>query len=264
VVSLYGSLLRGHEAEPPVSGRWKDLNDFILLIVLAGLGCIAAYVAYKWPSTFNCPHCGRFISSQITWFCGFCKVQNPEPKGVSSFSFLDRCPKCQSVPKAFICFHCGKSIFLDNDNDDKYPAYHLLPKIPAPPVTPPVVPPAPVPPTPEEKSSAELKAKQAEKQRIDADTEILNSKIQHAAAQARYVKETTGAKEPYRAAIDKMLSQIDGRRKKLEALMQYENQVRAETNNRNDITEEQKVILLDYLASTVEETRVAVADTVQM
>lgn len=66
-----------------------------------------------------CPHCDKHIPAKIEWQCGVCEKKNGRPKW---FSFFDKCGNCGSPAKAYRCHHCGKSVFLDDDRDDRHAA----------------------------------------------------------------------------------------------------------------------------------------------
>lgn len=63
-----------------------------------------------------CPHCGKYIPSELEWMCGFCDKHNIN---TNIYSFLYKCERCEATPKAYRCHHqdCGEDIFLDADND---------------------------------------------------------------------------------------------------------------------------------------------------
>lgn len=60
----------------------------------------------------RCPHCTQLITSNTPWVCGFCQATN---KKIEEFPFVHKCEHCSAEPKAYKCHHCGKLVFLTED-----------------------------------------------------------------------------------------------------------------------------------------------------
>ncbi len=74
------------------------------------------------PVRFHCPDCGKHLSSEIPWACGYCDAINAVPLTAFAFSFLHKCRWCRNRPKAFACVHCGKLIYFDAGRDGRHAA----------------------------------------------------------------------------------------------------------------------------------------------
>ena len=75
---------------------------------------------------FLCPHTKRLLNKFDHWTCGVCQGVNFKSLkkfltslGVPSieYSFLDRCPNCNSLPSVLISPHSGEPIHLDGAGD---------------------------------------------------------------------------------------------------------------------------------------------------
>jgi hypothetical protein len=71
------------------------------------------------PLRLFCEHCGMFIPSDLMWLCGYCNHENVRTK---LYSFLYKCQKCKQPPKALVCPHCEKIIFIDGSKDGRHAA----------------------------------------------------------------------------------------------------------------------------------------------
>jgi hypothetical protein len=105
--------------------------------LLGGLGLLGTVIGIAWlvftvirqqwgvmkPFQPFCPQCGKYISADVEWRCGFCNGRNTRTR---SFSFLYKCEHCGAIPKAYRCQHCEKSIFLDTANDDTHCAMMFI------------------------------------------------------------------------------------------------------------------------------------------
>jgi hypothetical protein len=88
---------------------------------IAAMGYVICYTTAA-PYVFQCTACGKSLSSQMVWVCGFCDDQNvPSP---NVFAFYQKCwnPNCRMQSKAFRCPHCHAVIFLDKDHDERHAA----------------------------------------------------------------------------------------------------------------------------------------------
>lgn len=99
-----------------VPAAWTvDLLPFAWIWILA-LVAIATYVFFfilePRPIQIRCSHCSAVLSSKTPWLCGFCKHLN---RNVDEFPFVSRCQHCSAEPKAYVCHHCGKTVFLTAD-----------------------------------------------------------------------------------------------------------------------------------------------------
>ena len=60
----------------------------------------------------ECPSCRKPIDTTTRWECGFKQCWN---ENTGAFPFIHECEHCHFVPKAYLCHHCLKPIFLTPD-----------------------------------------------------------------------------------------------------------------------------------------------------
>jgi hypothetical protein len=88
----------------------------MVFVDVIGLAC--AYWLFNFlgsrPIGFDCNHCGKYVTSNTPWVCGFCKQTN---QNANEFPFVHKCEHCGNEPKAYKCHHadCGGLIFLTRD-----------------------------------------------------------------------------------------------------------------------------------------------------
>lgn len=95
-----------------ISGPLVWLADGVVISILFYFNF---FVWEKRGIGIRCPGCGRFISTNTPWICGFCQKKNER---VDEFPFVNRCEHCSAEPKAYQCHHrgCGKLVFLTADH----------------------------------------------------------------------------------------------------------------------------------------------------
>jgi len=78
----------------------------------------------------ECPSCGKDINTDTPWLCGYKNCRNED--GVR-FPFIYECKHCHYPPKAYVCHHCERVVYLTSDKQLEHAASRLeSPKIPAP------------------------------------------------------------------------------------------------------------------------------------
>jgi len=131
-------------SESPSSGKWRfkirPLANYVFCLIiftavavlfslvasgfllwLADAGAIAVlfylnfYVLEKRGIRIRCPHCTKYIATNVPWICGFCEKRNDN---IDAFPFIHRCEHCSAEPRSYKCHHrnCGKLIFLTDDH----------------------------------------------------------------------------------------------------------------------------------------------------
>lgn len=100
-------------------------NGIFILALLGGVGygCFHLYVFLRRFAVHPaCPYCGKALSSDLTWVCGYCDTVHNQPYFYSVFL---RCKRCGRKPKAYKCHYpvCGKVVYLDMDFDTTHCAY---------------------------------------------------------------------------------------------------------------------------------------------
>ena len=98
-------------------------QGFIPLLIGNALAGLIAYYAYviwnKQPMRIQCFSCGGIVLCKTPWVCGECGHENWD---VGKTTFLDDCASCHIKPKAYLCHHCDKPMFLSEDHDTTNPA----------------------------------------------------------------------------------------------------------------------------------------------
>jgi hypothetical protein len=81
---------------------------------IAAAAFVYFVVLRKQPLLLECPNCGKVVSSNTPWVCGFCGAKNSD---TLKFPFINQCASCGIEPKAYRCHHrdCGRLIFLGPD-----------------------------------------------------------------------------------------------------------------------------------------------------
>jgi hypothetical protein len=114
--------------------KLRGLNNILLVaVIFGGVAILAVNTAYvtiidlvtgsvllyvffffleKRTIGFRCPHCQAHISSNTPWVCGFKECSN---LNIVSHPFVHCCENCGAEPKAYVCHHCRKTIFLSSD-----------------------------------------------------------------------------------------------------------------------------------------------------
>jgi hypothetical protein len=141
---------------PPALARRRFKDRLILTLGLR-----------RKPLRLFCEHCGKFIPSDLTWFCGYCNNENIHTK---IYSFLNKCEECKRAPQSLHCPHCGEPIFFGKSRNDGHPAWHKLPLSPPPPRL----------PETREQTEAKMKAKNLEnrqERRAELEYEIVCAKL---------------------------------------------------------------------------------------
>lgn len=87
-----------------------------------GVGVCMVLGCRKKSFGFKCPECGKHLTDQTPWVCGFCDGENINP---AEHSFLQECKHCETPPQAFQCYHCGKPVFFDASRDSRHCAYKI-------------------------------------------------------------------------------------------------------------------------------------------
>jgi hypothetical protein len=100
-------------------------NAVFILALLGGVGygCFFLHVFLRRFAVHPpCPYCGKTLSSDLSWVCGFCDQVHNSP---FFFSVFLRCKRCGNAPKAYKCHHpiCGHIVYLDRDFDASHCAY---------------------------------------------------------------------------------------------------------------------------------------------
>lgn len=74
------------------------------------------------PSKAFCPHCGKYLPSDLSWVCGRCGIHHEND---NKHSFLNCCKQCGHAPTAYQCHHpdCEEIIYLDRSYDATFCAY---------------------------------------------------------------------------------------------------------------------------------------------
>jgi len=117
----------------PVATR-NPCNGIFILAVLGGVGygCVHLYAFLRRFAVHPaCPYCGKALSSDLTWVCGYCDTVHNKPY---FFSVFLRCKRCGRKPKAYKCHYpiCGKIVYFDLDFDATHGAYapgHAPPRV---------------------------------------------------------------------------------------------------------------------------------------
>lgn len=106
---------------------------FVLMIYLnpfvaAGLALIPAIFIYFYLESrlivIECPSCQKDINTDTPWLCGFKGCRN---ENVAQFPFIYECEHCHYPPKAYVCHHCGRLVFLTSDRQAAHAAKRLDP-----------------------------------------------------------------------------------------------------------------------------------------
>jgi hypothetical protein len=98
-------------------------NAFPIAFGIASLVALGIFCFYESRLiVVECPNCGRDIETNVPWECGYkgCKNEN-----TVQFPFIHECGHCHHIPKAYICHHCKKYIFLSVDRQMDHPAKYL-------------------------------------------------------------------------------------------------------------------------------------------
>lgn len=176
----------------------------LALIVAAIVGACGGDASGQPAIKFDCPHCGGRLSTDLPWVCGYCGGEHRAPDRCWGRSFLTRCRRCGSAPRAFRCIHCENPVRLQAGGDERgiaWSPFSLVDRKTEEPIEEP--PPAPV---------------------IDP-------------------------------TIAAMLKGVQGRQARREALLRYEKERRQQIEQSTELTDKEKAMLLDELASDVEQAR---------
>ena len=73
-----------------------------------------------------CSECRQNVPSDMNWQCGFCCHNNYLTE---TYSFLNRCQKCEKEPRSFLCPHCEMGNFFDSDKDLSHPAHKIVERV---------------------------------------------------------------------------------------------------------------------------------------
>ena len=79
------------------------------------------------PLRLFCDECSKYVPSNMEWRCGYCGHDNIATR---IYSFLNKCKNCKREPKAYVCPHCGVTIFLDRDMVGSHPASKISAPVP--------------------------------------------------------------------------------------------------------------------------------------
>jgi uncharacterized Zn finger protein (UPF0148 family) len=71
------------------------------------------------PITCSCSGCGKGISSDMEWRCGYCDCEN---RRTTLYSVLYKCQSCDRAPSAVICPYCEQTVALTERSDLSRPA----------------------------------------------------------------------------------------------------------------------------------------------
>lgn len=79
---------------------------------------------FERPIGFDCTHCGKRLSTEFTWLCGYCDARNDPHEVLGTPSLAVRCggPVCKKRPLSYLCDFCGQCIYLSDDYDGRHPA----------------------------------------------------------------------------------------------------------------------------------------------
>ena len=96
-----------------------------IAVLVAGIIAFAVY--YYLESrllVITCPYCRKDINTNTPWQCGFKGCHN---LNVDEFPFVHECGDrdCHYIPKAYICHHCEKPIYLTTDQQQMHAARRL-------------------------------------------------------------------------------------------------------------------------------------------
>lgn len=94
-----------------------------VVVVIAILFPLFFFVLDKRPILIRCPHCGKHLSTNTPWICGYNGCNNVHP---GDFPFLNRCEHCNQIQQAYQCHHCKNLIFSTRDEQDIHFAKRLV------------------------------------------------------------------------------------------------------------------------------------------
>jgi phage terminase large subunit GpA-like protein len=224
----------------------SDSSGFLIftVILFGAAGCYAGYLAVeemsKWHFHFECHHCGKAIGSDMAWTCGYCGTRTEKPRGAVIDSFLAHCSQCNFVPKSVLCQHCHGLILLDNTANSSHPAYHE-------------------PPPPAESAAARMQREaeelRLEQERVEQEIELTGRQERLAVAKARLQKLRQPPEDTILSPLEKLLASISDRHNRVNALIQFERDKRQDIEQRTDLNDEEKTVLLEELSTMVEQAR---------
>jgi hypothetical protein len=99
-----------------------NVNLLVAGLIAGILGFGLYYYLESRLLVINCPHCKKDINTNTPWECGF---QGCENLNVDDFPFVRECEKCHYIPKAYVCHHCGKPLYLTTDQQQAHAARRL-------------------------------------------------------------------------------------------------------------------------------------------
>lgn len=99
--------------------------NLLLALLVAGIAAFGLYLYLESRVlVITCPYCKRDINTNTPWLCGFKGCHN---LNVDEFPFVHECENenCRYIPKAYICHHCEKPIYLTTDQQKMHAAKRL-------------------------------------------------------------------------------------------------------------------------------------------
>lgn len=98
------------------------INPVFPLLIAGGVAFGLYYYLESRLLVITCPYCRKDININTPWQCGFQGCQN---LNVDEFPFVHECEHCHYIPKAYVCHHCGKTIFMTSDPQQMHAAKRL-------------------------------------------------------------------------------------------------------------------------------------------
>jgi hypothetical protein len=100
-----------------------SINPWILgIVALVAAGFVFFYLE-SFFIVIECPNCQKDIDTRTPWECGFKQCRN---ENADEFPFIRKCQHCGLIPKAYVCHHCGKPIYLTPDRQSLHAAKCLV------------------------------------------------------------------------------------------------------------------------------------------
>jgi hypothetical protein len=112
---------------PPSFGGYRQLSGgetaflffAFLVAIIAAIGLPT--LVLRWQLWFDCPHCGKSLSTGQPWRCGRCGHDH-QPIVVCFGTIVSWCQKCRKKPLTLKCPHCRGIIDLVNKPDRRHHA----------------------------------------------------------------------------------------------------------------------------------------------
>jgi hypothetical protein len=217
----------------------RDPCTAIMALVLLGLVGVGSFRLFRFLQRFAvhpaCPHCGKALSSDLSWVCGFCDKAHNSPR---FFSVFLRCARCGERPKAYRCHHkeCQEIVYLGPQVDPTHCAYAVGQE-----------PPRVRRIHPFDEWELEVKTREHGVKLATLEADYYSQMTRRAEAHREYekTKQPPSSADPLQSDIARMLNKLTSRVAKKEALDKWCSERRAAIQAMKLDAEEEKARLAD-------------------